>query len=516
MTFPPIPSRRPPLRLGLLTDSRFARAWIIRLAKKLAALDGIEIALWINAEKPAPSAALTDAYAALERRLLNNVPDLRQVSDLRAALPEIPVVSPAETETIAAQALDVVVCFQDEPPRAPLPARLGTWSWNDISPAAGFQETYRRAPLTVCELSARLPNGETKILRRAVFASDWLSATRNRHRVYLKAAATLLWALKKLALQDGELWDESADEEPIRPPRSFSPPQAAALVFKQAARALEKKFRPQETWLVFAEREEDGLPPKQTERKKLLAPPGFYWADPVAFAKDGATYLFVEEYVRAQRRGRIVCLTLDSEARVVAREVALERPYHLSYPFVFEREGELYMIPETAARRAIEVYHCIKFPARWELCETLMPDVYAVDSTLLKRGGRWWLFANLMSEPGASSWDELHLFYAEDPLSAEWIPHPLNPLISDARAARPAGPFFEREGVLYRPSQDSSRRYGYAVNLNRVDVLNEREYAETRVEKILPRGGLLATHTYSRANGWVFTDGVTRKPEEAQ
>jgi len=145
----------------------------------------------------------------------------------------------------------------------------------------------------------------------------------------------------------------------------------------------------------------------------------------------------------------------------------------------------------------------------------LMEDVYAVDTTLLNHGGRWWLFANMLTEKGASSWDELYLFSSDDPLSKDWAPHPLNPIISDARLARPAGPFFTLDGKLYRPSQDSSRRYGYAVNLNRVDVLTESNYAETCVEKILPQSGFLTTHTYSRAGGWVFTDGVTRKLKEA-
>jgi hypothetical protein len=145
-----------------------------------------------------------------------------------------------------------------------------------------------------------------------------------------------------------------------------------------------------------------------------------------------------------------------------------------------------------------------------------MNDIYAVDTTLLHHDGRWWLFANLMTEKGASSWDELHLFFSDDPLSSNWTPHPLNPVISDARVARPAGPFFTQDGILYRPSQDSSQRYGYAVNLNRVDVLTERDYVETCIEKILPQSGTLTTHTYSRAGGWVFMDGVTRKIKEAE
>ena len=100
-------------------------------------------------------------------------------------------------------------------------------------------------------------------------------------------------------------------------------------------------------------------------------------------------------------------------------------------------------------------------------------------------------------------------------ISSKWTANPINPIVSDARSARPAGPFFTHNGILYRPSQDSSRRYGYALNLNRVDILTERDYAETLVEKILPQAGYLATHTYSRTKNWVFMDSVTRKMGEA-
>lgn len=110
----------------------------------------------------------------------------------------------------------------------------------------------------------------------------------------------------------------------------------------------------------------------------------------------------------------------------------------------------------------------------------------------------------------ASSWDELHLFFADDPLSASWTPHPLNPIVSDVSNARPAGPIFAHDGALYRPAQDCSLRYGFAVNLNRIDLLTETSYAETRVETILPRKDLLAAHTLSHAGEWNFVDGVVR------
>ena len=505
------------LRLGFLLDTFIVPVWVRQLAERVSALQGVEIALLIRAEEgqaPRRNRSL-ESYLAFEKRFLHNIAGLSQPVDLRGTLPGVPIVSADEVREIGDRQLDIVISFL---PGRSLPARLGTWSWDDISPTAGFQEVLERSYLMTCTLSAHLPQGGTKTLRRAVFATDWFSAARNRDHVYIKASSILIWALKKLILQGGEVLLNSApDEEPRRgSSRAIGIVEIAALAFKQAGRALEKKLRPQETWLIFAGKSADRLLPAQTEIRRLLPPQGAYWADPLVFRRNDRNYLFVEEYIRKDRRGRIVCLTLDDDgAKVLSHQPALERPYHLSYPFIFEYDGGTYMIPETASQRAIELYRCVNWPDQWEFSRMLMKDVYAVDTTLFEHGGRWWLFTNLLTEKGASSWDELHLFSAADPLSSDWTPHPLNPVISDARLARPAGPLFVLDGILYRPSQDSSRRYGYALNLNRIDILTGDDYAETCIEKILPQSGYLATHTYSRAGGWVFMDGVTRKPDGA-
>jgi hypothetical protein len=81
-------------------------------------------------------------------------------------------------------------------------------------------------------------------------------------------------------------------------------------------------------------------------------------------------------------------------------------------------------------------------------------------------------------------------------------------VISDVNLARPAGPIFEHGGRLYRPSQDCSRGYGYAVNVNRIEVITETEYRETLIEKILPQGNLRAAHTLSRAGEWIAIDAL--------
>jgi hypothetical protein len=113
---------------------------------------------------------------------------------------------------------------------------------------------------------------------------------------------------------------------------------------------------------------------------------------------------------------------------------------------------------------------------------------------------------------GASTWDELCLFYADDPLSESWRPHPMNPIVSDVRQARPGGPLFCRDGRIFRPSQNSSYRYGYGLNINEVLELSETGYRERVVERIEPNWdrNVQGIHSYSAIDGLAVVDAIYR------
>jgi hypothetical protein len=128
-----------------------------------------------------------------------------------------------------------------------------------------------------------------------------------------------------------------------------------------------------------------------------------------------------------------------------------------------------------------------------------MSDVGAVDSTLLQYQGKWWLFTAGVQEH-ASPNQFLYLYYAESPMGP-WTAHPKNPIVSDPRRARPAGHMYFENGKLIRPGQDCSRSYGYAVQLNRVNVLTETDYWEEPLTRITPSRipGSLGIHTLNKS-----------------
>ena len=65
--------------------------------------------------------------------------------------------------------------------------------------------------------------------------------------------------------------------------------------------------------------------------------------------------------------------------------VALEEDFHLSFPMVFDWNGEVWMIPETGSDHSLRLYRCKTFPTQWELVQRFPTDEGLCDTILLDR-----------------------------------------------------------------------------------------------------------------------------------
>ena len=169
-----------------------------------------------------------------------------------------------------------------------------------------------------------------------------------------------------------------------------------------------------------------------------------FYADPFAIERDGAVTLFVEEFDYRRGKGVISAVGFGPDGPRGRPEPVLELDTHLSYPFVFEADGQVWMIPESHASGTIDLYRATDFPRGWVHEAVLVDRVVAGDATLLHHEGRWWLFATVR-EGGGSYSDTLHLWHAQD-FRGPWTPHPKNPVLIDVGSARAAGPIVARDG----------------------------------------------------------------------
>ena len=203
-------------------------------------------------------------------------------------------------------------------------------------------------------------------------------------------------------------------------------------------------------------------------------------------------------------------MELNEDGSYSTPKEILKKDHHLSYPYVIEDEGELFMIPETKANQSIELYKCVNFPFEWRFEKILIDNIQAVDSTILRHDDKYWLFCNVVENEGISSHDELFLFYSDNLQSSEWKKHPGNPIVSDVRKSRPAGNIFIEGGKLWRPSQDSAKQYGHGMKLNEIIELTETTYKEVTRKEIYPDWDdeLHATHTMNHIEKLTVIDGL--------
>lgn len=357
---------------------------------------------------------------------------------------------------------------------------LGMWYYyfgtNNHS-SVGFQEVVSRSDALYCSL--RMQRGlDVKVLYESWSPINAMYVHKTANSALWKSMCFVERSIDKLP-ETGRRIEETSVNAKDRPIRKV----IGYIKNYLDSKLTRKKFT--EQWVL-------AYSPKIFDYsfkdfKFLIPPGGRFWADPFLVKTENRHFVFVEEFGYPPNHiGKIVCLTLDENMEILKAEVVLKKPYHLSYPFVFELGDHYYMIPETSQNKTIELYRAKSFPDQWEFVMNLASEVDAVDTTLLYHDSLWWMFTNMKAVSGASTQDELFLFYAENPITQHWTPHPQNPVVSDVRVARPAGKLFTRNGKLFRPSQNSSYYYGYGLNINEVKVLSKENYVEELVESFRP------------------------------
>lgn len=528
------------LRVGVIVDGSERPAWQARLLCALRATAAATLIVACHVS-PAPPVARLRAFRLYERldSLLFAPPDDADarvdVSEILESLPQIelagltPAANSHEPDAAAIGRLralrpDVLLqlggpAFDGEVLDV---ARLGLWSFAHEDGARRgtppfWDEMASGASVVESRLLARRRDGETT-LYRSWSNSNPNSLVRQRHPVLWKSAAFVERALRGFAEGREPPFDGggTARAEP-RPAIAPTLPGVGRFAARAVTRVLRNRRRirrADRVWFIALRRRRanslvgdalDGF-------EALPCPTDRFHADPMLIRDGDAHHLFFEDAERENGIGRIAWRPIDAGGRAGASEIVLEARYHLSYPFVFRWRDAFYMIPETSENRTVELYRATEFPRRWELEKVLLHDVIAADPTLVEHEGRFWLFL-AMSPTGASLNDELFLLHAETPLGP-WTSHPWNPIVSDVRRARPAGPVFRDAGALWRPGQDCSGDYGAAFWLNRIERLDPDGYRETPVRRIDPSWlpGGLCTHTYTRAGDFEAMDNRVWKP----
>ncbi len=499
------------LRIGVLCNSLQLQRWQLQSLQKLVEVPGVKLCVVVMnvpgeaIAKPALHAWSTALYRFYRHRVWK--PSAMEVVDAAELLGGLPRVEcrtvkqgigeeflPEDLVRISFHTPDILLRFGFNILRGGILSlpRHGVWSFHHGDEMKyrggppGLWEVMNGDPITgamLQRLTDKLDAGH--ILRKGWFQTVDHSLEQTVDTVLMHSAIWPAQVCQELLLGNTQaaLGRESPSEGRLyKYPRNLDFLRFLWKQWRNKVRFHGKELNEHEEWNIGVYHQpistllRDG---HNTSVQWLPAPAaGQYRADPFGYYLDGALHVLYERYDQAEGQARIARLRPKQDNNLKRSRTMLDLGKHLSYPYIVEEAGQVFVVPEQAALGRVDLYRLIGTNEGLEPVANLLNEPL-LDPTLFKHEGRWWL---LGTKPPLTN-VELFCYWSEA-IGGPFLPHVLNPVKADIRSARPAGTPFVHEGQLWRPGQDSSLTYGGRISLNRVLELSPTAFVEETVKQI--------------------------------
>ncbi|WP_340202393.1 hypothetical protein [Ascidiimonas sp. W6] len=533
------------LRIAIVSENSLLTAWQHAIVSELNKSFLLETALKIEVKRPANMASSEEhieswfwkLYKKLDKKIFQPKPDATKLidgNDLFSETMTCQFCKEEDVKRMMAKELDVIINLTSL--RLPEPllslSKYGIWYFihadvnHPFYKPIGAWELFHKKPEIGAALCCQKSDHATPLILAKTFAcTDRLSYSRNVNAILWQTFPLVITALRNLYLTGEATFFKKAIEKYPEVPEYLNEsaekyPKNQLILkhlwnsgFSKIKQLILSRFYFNQ-WTLLFHASENGVPELDlTKYKRIVPPKDRFWADPFLYKKNGKYYLFIEELIYKRKLGELAVMEIDEQGNYTQPKTILSKDYHLSYPFIFEEDGVLFMIPETSNNRDIQLYVCTDFPLKWELVETLMTNVVAVDTTIYKKDGLYWMLTNIKQYKGGSKHSELFLFSAEEITSTQWKPHPLNPIVSDVKQSRPAGSLFKLGEKLVRPAQNCSYYYGYGTNFCEITSMDEVHYKQEIIHTVNPKWkkDILATHTFNHLDKITISDALIKR-----
>lgn len=239
-----------------------------------------------------------------------------------------------------------------------------------------------------------------------------------------------------------------------------------------------------------------------------------YWlADPLLYETGGKTYLFYEAYDLVTRKGKIGYSIVSDDGTATSPKIIIDEDFHLSFPNIFEKDGNVYIMPESCGDSSIRLYRALKFPDVWERDRILAADTFSTDTVWLDETR----FDTLLGS----------VQYRKPPegkVISCWVKNTMFPLgpAGDSPTVvkegdygvRNAGKIFSFHGDAIRPGQIcTGGKYGSGLAFWKIGPdLTEKEIYSIRAEemeahvRLCSGKKLVGTHTYNASQNYEVID----------
>lgn len=180
---------------------------------------------------------------------------------------------------------------------------------------------------------------------------------------------------------------------------------------------------------------------------------------------------------------------------------------HISYPQIIESDQKQYLFPEVSQWSCPVLFELDTqgYPFGEPIELNGLTDVRALDGTLFRHEGNWYLFAGKFP----TSHERLNLYYSPS-LFGEFIEHPQSPIVLDPRFSRMGGQIVSSGNEFIRFSQDCSEKYGRRLNIFHIRELDMTKYHEDYIGSI-SFADVFGPHAISKSNDAYYLDFYTEE-----
>ena len=393
---------------------------------------------------------------------------------------------------------------------------------NDINRGgpAGFWEVAYKYPSTgfiIQRLSEELDGGDV-ILKGEIKTSFYF--TKNWARICIKSNHFLHLILSNINQKYTN--DKFYPKKPYAYPLYITPSISNQLkyIYQTFIIIIRKLFKAKTEWSIAYQFVNSWDSAVLRKSLKIKNPPNRFFADPFIKHYNNRNIIFVEDFDNKLNKAAISAIEINDDKSYTLLGEVIEESFHLSYPYIFELNNEIYMCPESQNTNEIRLYKCLDFPMKWKFEQTLIDNISAADTNIFYHNNLWWIMTNIDSSDLSSRFkdnehdSELHIFYSKDLNSKNWTKHPNNPVIFDSNQSRNAGKINLKNGELYRVYQSQGfDLYGEKFGIAKILELSPDNYKEEILFEVPPLfyNNIIGTHHYSFDNKIITFDYLKGK-----
>lgn len=511
------------LRVGIACTGTWLYPWQLHCVEALMAVPGVEVSVVLEVPEPASEGTTSALYRWWLRRSSRSGQLMMQdASFLLADHPRVELAHTNLPEVARKYPMDVLLQFNGADLSGAEAGAISFGIWQFMhrgrcfssNPIPGLWEVLQDEPVTSVSLQAHTTLPERQgVLREGFFRTHDHSVLETAEAVLARCAIWPAQVCRALLSGNKGSAPEAHGSPAVAERATLSNTDMLQLLWKEYSNA--RRHQPHndpasEEWNigVLPHPVQSLLNETPNLNVRWLPPParGQSRATPFGWTKEENLNVLYEKSQQDTDNGVIARLRPKRDNNLKRSRTVLETAGHLSYPFILEHEGKVYVIPEQVQSGKVDLYLLDDEGSSLTLVRTLLEQALC-SPTLFQFEGRWWLFGTDASMP-----DTLLLAFHADHVEGPYIPHLLNPIKMDIRSARPGGMPFHHDGGLLRPAQDSSIAGGRII-INRITTLTPDRFNEKLVKRMEPVPGpwSYGLHTLSALGDITLVDGMRKR-----